>query len=113
MSAHPAGEFGVGVEPPPERMEPSRAAADWAGVAAWRSPWVICPILSSRVIRTIRSLTRSDTGAYGFLYSGVAVPVADAVGTSTVPVRRRPARTAVRVARSDLVERRSGIGSLR
>src|SRR5256714_8163161 len=36
MSAHPAGVFGVGVEPPPERMEPSRAVADWAGVAVWR-----------------------------------------------------------------------------
>ncbi len=67
MSAHAAGVFGVGVEPPPERMEPSRAAADWAGVAAPRSPSVICPTLSSRVIRAIRSLTRWDTGACGFL----------------------------------------------
>src|SRR2546423_12346923 len=104
MSAHPAGVFGVGVEPPPERMEPSRAVAVWAGVAAWRSASVICPILSSSVIRAIRSVTREETGACGFLYKGVVA--AEAAGTRAVPDRSRPAKTA---ARSDLLARRSDL----
>jgi hypothetical protein len=53
MSAHASGVFGVGTEPPPDRIEPRPSVV--IGVASSKtvsgSAWVICPTFSSSVIR--------------------------------------------------------------
>jgi len=65
MSTQAVGSFGVGTEPPPDNTEPSRSDVIWLGspVTAPRSACVIWPILSSRVIRRIRSSTRFAIGS--------------------------------------------------
>jgi hypothetical protein len=65
MSAQPAGVFDAGAEPPPDSTEPIRYRVSSAGVIEARSAWVIWPILSSRLIRPSRSVTRSATGRSG------------------------------------------------
>ena len=64
MSAHAFGVFSVGVEPPPDRIEPMFPVLITLGSAStrWRSVCVIWPIFSSSVIRDRRSLTRLETG---------------------------------------------------
>src|SRR5437773_10400315 len=64
MSAHEAGVFGLGTEPPPDSSEPSRYVMMSPPLpTAPRSAWVIWPTLSARVIRDMRSATRCWTGS--------------------------------------------------
>src|SRR4051795_7788903 len=69
MSAQASGVFGVGVDPPPERSDPSALVvlSDWC-VRSPRSACAIWPILSSSVMRDIRSATRWATGRFEFRY---------------------------------------------
>jgi hypothetical protein len=64
MSAHAAGVFGVGTEPPPDRMLPrlSLVIFDVSASTFARSAWVIWPIFSASVMRDSRSSTRSGMG---------------------------------------------------
>jgi hypothetical protein len=41
MAAQLSGVLGVGLLPPPDRMEPTANSAAWSGVMAFFSAWVI------------------------------------------------------------------------
>ncbi len=68
MSANASGVFGVGTDPPPERMDPKPYCVISVGSALTkrRSVCVIWPTFSASVIRPRRSLTRCLTGSDGF-----------------------------------------------
>src|SRR5262249_40767179 len=95
MSAHPAGVFGLGAEPPPESTEPSRNVGMSEVVTGPRPPWVIWPTLSSSVIRGSRSLTRSaglsDGSWYGNWTAAAGTVAVALCGPAAAIVRHRTA----------------------
>src|SRR5689334_8442492 len=87
MSAQPVALLLPGASPPPDRIEPSRyvAMSCWLLRAAFDA-CVICPTLSSRLIRDNRSATRVATGCdaswYGSPVAAFAVWVSTTVPTT-------------------------------
>src|SRR3954467_7605933 len=102
MSAHASGVFGGGVEPPPDRGEPSRYVVmiEVSLSTSARSACVIWPILSASVMRPMRSATRSLTGRFGSWYGSPAAlargcVVAEAPGDSPTAIESASTTTLI------------------
>src|SRR3954454_18434829 len=74
MSAHAVGVFGVGTDPPPDRMLPrlSFVILDVSASTLARSACVIWPIFSASVMRPSRSSTRCGIGRLASWYGNEA-----------------------------------------
>src|ERR1700755_1352472 len=87
MSCQPAGVFCVGVEPPPDRIEPRLyLAMSLLEGSARRSACVIWPTFSASVIRPRRSETRWSTGSELSRYGSPCAPILIVAGDSGTPL---------------------------
>src|SRR3954468_7007601 len=111
MSTQAEGSFGVGTEPPPDSTEPSRSVVIWPGsaVTAPRSACVIWPILSSSVIRRIRSATRRSVESRGSRYGR---PCAVDTAVSGTRARARAPATYDLIGRTPVLLGLGGLTSL-